>query len=71
MPEEIVLNGKTYVATVLRIESRKEDGTPAQFVNIGMDEHAELSEDTTRNYFVVGYLPKMDYSAQAGEIPQI
>ena len=71
MPEEIVLNGKTYVATVLRIESRKEDGTPAQFVNIGMDETTELSENTEMNYFIVGYLPKIDYLTQAGQIPQI
>jgi len=71
MPEEIIIRGKTYVATVLRIESRKEDGTPAQFVNIGMDETAELSKDPAMNYFIVGFLPKLDYSEQAGEIPQI
>lgn len=54
-----------HVATVFRIESRYEDGTPENLTLIKDDTVVELSEDPSKNHFLVGYVPKLDYSEYA------
>lgn len=65
------LHGELFEATVFRVISRKEDGSPYELIMMGPDDTAELDHDQTKNCFLVGYLPKSDHSEHAGEIPAI
>ena len=71
-PTPIMFIGdKRYDLVVFRIVSRREDGTPDQLTWVGDMDTCELSKDVKENHFLVGYIPHLDYSQYAGEIPSI
>lgn len=56
-PNIIVLNGKKFKATVFRIEAYDEKNRPEDCVLVPDDRIVELSDDKTKNNFMVCYVP--------------
>lgn len=71
MPQNIFLGNDKYEMTLLRIESRHEDGRPEVLRTIGMDQHCELSENPEENCFLIGYVNMGDFKRHAGKLPTI
>lgn len=67
----MTVGGKLYKLVAMRIESRRPDGRPEQVTIIEDDDTAELSTDVRRNCFITAYVPALDYTKFAGEIPTI
>lgn len=60
MPKQIKVHGETYVPAVFRVEATYEDGVPETLTVIRPETRCELSDDLSRNQFIVGWVaPKM------------
>ena len=56
VPKRIKIGGKAYRAVMMRIEDKYECGTPLDLTLITDETMVELSDDPTKNEFIVAYV---------------
>lgn len=56
LPGRLVIDGVHYLATVMRVQHRYEDGTPEDVTIIKDEMTIELSTDPTNNEFIIVYV---------------
>lgn len=71
MPKNVVVGDVPMKFTFVRIHSRFEDGEPETLQVVRKNQPFELSSNKEFNCVLTAYIPDVDYSKHAGQIPTI